>query len=439
MVAAGLSGCAVGEAKAGLGPNESPVTVLAVSAASGSINVGQAVRMLATGRTDAGQAAPVSVVWTSSGGTLVAVSDSEAEFSAPSVGTYRVRASELSAPFPVESTTVTVVASPSPTVSVSLLPSDVNLFIGDSCQFVAIALRQDGSTYTPSVAWTATGGTVSPTGLYVAGTTAGSFKVVVEQSGSTFADTSIVSLEPAPPPGANPHEPAGMTVGFDETFSVTPVGQPSSGWFVELGGSNVSVVDDASAPVSAPKVLRLKFPKGFGGGVEPMVINWNESGHFPVNTGTLYMRMRVKLDANWSDNGNDGTKFIWPRPKVENTAHFSSISRALGGMTVGFNFQASYLNNADDDNEDPTPRALGVWHDVEWLLYQGTTASANNGTVKVWVDGKLVVNVSGKKFAKNGDELGWKYMSIAPVFGYGTRPVPHDQYIWIDHWYASVK
>ncbi len=326
---------------------------------------------------------------------------------------------------------MTVTVTPPVLQAVVLTPATASVAAGAQQQFSVAGQWSDGSTTAPAVSYAATGGTVNANGRYTAGTTAGTFRVIATQQGGSLADTSTVTVTVTPPTGGNPHEPAGMTVGFDESFTSSPVGQPSSGWFVELGGSNVTVVNDATAPISGPKALQLRFPSGFGGGVEPMVINWNESGHFPANTGTLYMRMRVKLDANWSDNGNDGTKFIWPRPTVENTAHFSPISRALGGMTVGFNYQASYLGGADDDNEDPAPKALGVWHDVEWLLYQGTTASANNGTVQIWVDGTLVVSETGKKFAKNGDVLGWKYMTIAPVFGYGTRPVPYDQYIWV--------
>jgi len=434
-----FSGCASGDVKAGLGPNEDAVSALVVDAVTPTIESGQLTNVRVRGLTVSGQTVPVQVNWSSSGGSLVPVSDSEAQFSASVPGTYRIQARTLAAPSLVDSTTVVVVAPTSPTVSVSLHPDSLSLYGGDSWQFVAIATRQDGSTFTPSVEWSATGGVISEDGLYTAGIIPGAYQVTALHVASSLVDSSVVLVSPPPPPGANPHEPPGMTIGFDEAFTSTPVGQSSSGWYVELGGANVAVVDDANAPVSGPKVLQLKFPKGFGGGVEPMVINWNESGHFPANTGTLYMRMRVKLDANWSDNGNDGTKFIWPRPMVENTAHFSPISRAKGGMTVGFNFQASYLNGADDDNEDRSPRSLGVWHDVEWLLYQGSSASANDGTVKVWVDGTLVVSESRKKFAKNGDQLGWKYVSIAPVFGYGTKPVPHDQYIWIDHWYASVK
>jgi len=435
-----LAACAPGELKEGLAPNDVEVVAVAVVPAKSAILTGESVTIRASALGANGQPAPAEVNWTASGGTVVALDDSTAQFSASAAGAYRIRGRYKKNPNPADSTTITV-STPAPVLqAVILTPASVTLAAGAQQTFTVSGQWSDGSTTAPAVTYSATGGTVNTSGRYTAGTTAGSYRVIATQQGGSLADTSTVTITVAPPPtGGNPHEPTGMTIGFDESFTVSPVGQPSSGWFVELGGSNVSIVNDATAPVSGPKVLQLKFPAGFGGGVEPMVINWNETGHFPPNTGTLYLRMRVKLDPNWSDNGNDGTKFIWPRPTVENTAHFSSISRALGGMTVGFNFQASYLGGADDDNEDPTPRSLGVWHDVEWLLYQGSTAAANDGTVQVWVDGVLVVNETGKKFAKNGDALGWKYMSIAPVFGYGTRPVPHDQYIWIDHWYASVK
>ena len=170
-----------------------------------------------------------------------------------------------------------------------------------------------------------------------------------------------------------------------------------------------------------------------------MGIVWNELGRFPANTGTLYMRMRVKVSSGWSNNGNGETKFIWPRPMDETgNAHYSPIAWGSNNLRTGFTLQGSYLGSGNFDYIEPNSHATGVWHDIEWLLVQGT-AGGKDGTAKMWVDGVQVLNASGLNMVDAGKLIGWKYMSIAPVFGGGVNPVPADQYIWIDHWYASVK
>jgi hypothetical protein len=52
----------------------------------------------------------------------------------------------------------------------------------------------DGSTVTPAVTYAATGGTISAGGLYTAGTTAGTFRVIATQQGGSLADTAAVTI-----------------------------------------------------------------------------------------------------------------------------------------------------------------------------------------------------------------------------------------------------
>lgn len=47
-----------------------------------------------------------------------------------------------------------------------------------------------------SVTYTATGGTITPSGLYTAGQTAGSYQVIATLQGGILADTSTVTVVP---------------------------------------------------------------------------------------------------------------------------------------------------------------------------------------------------------------------------------------------------
>src|SRR5206468_9364762 len=49
-------------------------------------------------------------------------------------------------------------------------------------------------TSAPAVTYSVTGGTITSGGLYTAGSTAGTFRVIAAQTGATLADTSVVSI-----------------------------------------------------------------------------------------------------------------------------------------------------------------------------------------------------------------------------------------------------
>ena len=85
-------------------------------------------------------------------------------------------------------------------VSVSLAPDDIALVTGASVSFSALGHMSDNSTRAVSVIWTATGGTITSDGQYVAGSAAGSFHVIATES-SGEADTGAVTLSEAAPVG----------------------------------------------------------------------------------------------------------------------------------------------------------------------------------------------------------------------------------------------
>ena len=96
--------------------------------------------------------------------------------------------------------TITVAA---PTLTaVEVTPATASVAAGATQQFSAVGRMSDNSTASVTVTWSATGGTVSTGGLYTAGTTAGSYRVIAVQQGGTKADTSAVTAdEPCRRPG----------------------------------------------------------------------------------------------------------------------------------------------------------------------------------------------------------------------------------------------
>lgn len=96
--------------------------------------------------------------------------------------------------------------------AVVVTPGTAQLSAGAKHQFSAVGLMSDGTTAPlSSVGWTATGGTISQ-GLYTAGSTAGTYRVIGTSDGKADTSAVTIAVEPVPPPSA-PSGPSGVVAG----------------------------------------------------------------------------------------------------------------------------------------------------------------------------------------------------------------------------------
>ena len=100
-----LAACEPGELKEGLAPNDNEIMAVAVTPEPVVVVGEVVVRASAVGLN--GQPEPAEMDWTATGGTMVAVNDSTAQFSAAAAGSYRVRGRHGGTPAQ-DSTTITV-------------------------------------------------------------------------------------------------------------------------------------------------------------------------------------------------------------------------------------------------------------------------------------------------------------------------------------------
>lgn len=109
-----------------------------------------------------------------------------------------------------------VTVNPLPTlVGITVSPSTANLVPGATQQFTATGKMSDGTTVSVTVTWTATGGTISSTGLFTAGTTAGSYTVTA--TNGSIQGTASVSVQVTAPAA-----PTAVIKSPVQGFSVTP-------------------------------------------------------------------------------------------------------------------------------------------------------------------------------------------------------------------------
>jgi hypothetical protein len=102
-----------------------------------------------------------------------------------------------------DTATVTVgggAASAPVLTAVEVAPGTASVGAGGTQPFTATGRLSDGSTASVAVTWTATGGTIGSGGLYTAGATAGTYRVIAQQQGGSLADTAAVTVTVAAPP-----------------------------------------------------------------------------------------------------------------------------------------------------------------------------------------------------------------------------------------------
>ena len=199
-------------------PRQPKVERVRVTPRTPELYVGRKRTFTAVGRLPDGTNTAIHVNWSATGGTI---SEAGVYVAGDEPGTYRVVAKSLRGN---KADTIPVVVRRGRTdrnapvaTRLVLRPSSATLAPSSSLQFAAFGRTESGDSIAVDVTFKATGGTISETGLYTAGPTPGTFRVIARTD--KLADTSVVSLAstsgggtPAPEPSPEPTPPGGGTV-----------------------------------------------------------------------------------------------------------------------------------------------------------------------------------------------------------------------------------
>lgn len=169
---------------------------LAIRPDTTMLTAGSSKTFVVTGFLKDGTVVPIGVNWSATGGTVDAGGN---YLAGDSAGTYHVIAADTRLSI---SDTATVVINapelppapaPAPQLDqVTLVPASATLAPSATRQFSAFGRVQGGDSVAVDVAFTATGGSVTPSGLFTAGSTAGTFRVIA--TADSLADTSTVTV-----------------------------------------------------------------------------------------------------------------------------------------------------------------------------------------------------------------------------------------------------
>ncbi len=170
-------------------PPVADVARIAVAPDAVTLDSGATRVFTATGYLADGSTATIGVNWTATGGEV----DGAGRFTAGSAGgSYRLIASTTSGML-ADTAIVAVNSPPAPGLArLVVSPVGVSFAAGGTRRFDAYGRNSAGDSVAVAVAFSATGGTITSGGLYTAGATAGTFRVVASSSG--LADTAAVTL-----------------------------------------------------------------------------------------------------------------------------------------------------------------------------------------------------------------------------------------------------
>ena len=207
----------------------------------------------------------------------------------------------------------------SPITSVTITPTSATVPVGGTQQFTAVTKDGRGTTIATTPTWSLVGvGSISNTGLYTAGTTAGTATVSVTCSGVTATATVTVTAGPLATITVTPN-PATLVIGALQTF--TAVGKDANGnvvainptWSVTAGGGTIPAgTTGLTAPFTAgnttgafPNTVRATQGAIFGTATVNVIAGPLASIVVTPNPGTMQVNTSLTYTASGRDAGGN--------------------------------------------------------------------------------------------------------------------------------------
>jgi len=422
------------------------VASVTVSPATASLQVGGTVQLSATTRDANNNVLTGRVVTWSSSNTGISTVSASGLVTAVAAGTATITAlSETK----TGTAAITVSApAPVPVASVSVSPSTATVLVGGTVQFSAVTRDANNNILTGrSITWNSSNiavATVSASGLGTA-VAAGTVQITATSEGKSASATQTDTAPSAapPPPSGTSNEPAGMTFIDQRPFNTLDenASPHSPAWDTD---STLTIVQDATAPISPSNVIRVTYPTGFVAGSAP--------GHAGVYFGptgykTFYIRFAAKLSLNFYGQQSSYSKFfyVWQNNSSLEGFYFAAHGTGTDPLEPDTFLQGitsfPVVNGTPTGNLAPNlvPTALiirGQWQIFEFVLV-GNSAGTADGSVDWYVDGVHVGSVGGIQWTPGAATF--SQMDFRPVWGGAGGTVPATMTMDWDHVYMSGK
>jgi hypothetical protein len=346
-----------------------PATLVGVEVSPSSVTLqtGSSRNFTAVGRMSDGGTTSISVTWTATGGSVSGAGQYTAGGSA---GSYRVVATESGGLADTASVTIT---APPTLVAIEVTPPTTTLLPGGTQAFSAVGRMSDGGTSAVSVTWTATGGSVTSSGVYTAGGNAGTYRVVATESGG-LADTAQVTIAQQPPTNGVP-DLSQLPIANGQQPNVTAWNalnvrnMAGGGSYLDpLTGVRVWKITSASIPTS-----NSGMGHDYGDGPVQVSGEWGGNKHTILVRGDGYWLVDLERGvglSNWRQVPNGarpGSDLNWTFSKNPATPQIAySYS---GGQLVRVNTGTNQVQNTGNF---PKSMSSGYWlhqdKNDEWFV-----------------------------------------------------------------------
>jgi hypothetical protein len=271
---------------------------VSISPGTTTLTPGLTQTFLATGYLKDGRAVPVGIHWTATGGTI----DAGGTYTAgDTAGTYQVIGTNTH--LPISDTAVVTIGAPAPPPppppsepppappppaapvleQVTLVPASATLAPSATRKFAAYGRLQGGDSVAVDVVFTATGGTITPEGLFTAGTAAGTYRVIARSD--LLADTSTVTV--TSPLGSGPS--TGVPYGTFNLFNSTTTVQPGPFSLSHTWDEPGSIVARITAARNMGVKLMLVMTGGHSGYLKA-------GGNTSTNTQFDIVKWKARMD-----------------------------------------------------------------------------------------------------------------------------------------------
>ena len=185
---------------------------IAVTPDTATLESGRAVTFKATGYRPNGKVAVIGVTWSATGGAIdgggrYTAGDSAGSFQVIATNTAGTLADTAIIVIPqADAAPAPPLPAPEPTLAaVVVTPATAAVSVSATRQFLAYGRNTAGDSVTVPVSFRATGGTITTSGLFTAGSASGTFRVVATSSG--IADTAVVTVTAPTAPTPTPTPP----------------------------------------------------------------------------------------------------------------------------------------------------------------------------------------------------------------------------------------
>ncbi len=299
-------------------------------------------------------------------------------------------------------------------ITVTVAPALTGLTAGDTATLTATILDSVGGPIADSVTWA----TLSPSHATVVSTGPRTGRVTARSPGQTVVVAMYAGVA-GPASIIVTNAPTGWGVINDYDMHAINDGGWNNAYASDID-TGISVISDATAPLSPPAVWQFSYPIGTGGGTAPATEYLTWAGSTDVYFGFWW-----KASNPWQGHSSDVNKIV---EFFDNNAFFGSYFYKMVGSGSGpFRTQVTIESDVPtinyNENQDQTPITLGVWHFCE-IVFQ-----RSNGTVRWWLDGKLKGSYSGVHYG------GTQFVQaeVYPGWGGTDDTKTENDFYWFDH------